>query len=152
MWRTKHGTPFSTIYGKPMNMTLTVRRTTPLQRRWVWKSEKPFNPPGTISEKCRQLFLICSAWIFISCPLMNRKHSKRFCQNHQLSKTARSTSGVRENENSRCGLCVPATAVLSWLLYYPYNPIIPCYIQTRTFHTDHQQLFLFQTRNRFLRL
>ena len=104
---------FCHVTHKTWDAILHDIRTTPLQRRWVWKSEKPFNPPGTISEKCGQLFLICSAWIFISCPLMNRKHSKRFCQNHQLSKTARSTSGVRENENSRCGLCVPATAVLS---------------------------------------
>ena len=48
---------------------------------------------------------------FYKLPLMNRKHSKKFCQNRQLSKTARSTSVARENENSRCGLCVPATAV-----------------------------------------
>ena len=130
MWRTKHGTPFSTIYGKPMSMTLTVRRTTPSQRRWGWKSEKPFNPPGTISERCGQLFSICSAWIFISYLLMNRKHSKRFCQNRQLSKTARSTSAARENENSRCGFSTPATAVLSWLF---------CHRITRLSHAAFKQ-------------
>lgn len=43
---------------------------------------------------------------------MNRKYSKRFCQNCQISQTARSTSGVRENDNSRFGLCVPVTAVI----------------------------------------
>ena len=82
------------LEAQPMSMTLTAHRTIPSQRRWVWKSEKPFNLPGTILEKCGQSFSICLAWIIISCPLMNRKHSKRFCQNRPLSKTVRSTSDL----------------------------------------------------------
>lgn len=51
MLRIKHGTPFSTTYGKPMNMTLTVRRISLLQRRWPWKSKKPSQLPGTTLQK-----------------------------------------------------------------------------------------------------
>ena len=38
-------------YGKPMSMILTARRIIPLQRRWLWKSERLFNLPGIISER-----------------------------------------------------------------------------------------------------
>ena len=94
-----------------MSMTLTAHRTIPSQRRWVWKSEKPFNLPGTILESVVQSFSICLAWIFISCPLMNRKHSKRFCQNRPLSKTVRSTSDAREMKTAVVRMDFPTTAV-----------------------------------------
>ena len=71
---TKHGTPFYTTYGKPMSMTLTARRIIPLQRRWLWKSERLFNLPGIISERCGRSFSICSALTFTSCRRMNRRY------------------------------------------------------------------------------
>lgn len=40
MSRIRHGTPFFTIYAKPMSMTLKARRISPSQRRWHWKSKR----------------------------------------------------------------------------------------------------------------
>ena len=67
-----HGTPSSMTYGNPMSMTLTARRIILLQRKLLWKSGKPFNSPGIISERCGRSFSICSALTFTNCPLMNR--------------------------------------------------------------------------------
>ena len=65
---------FSTTYGKPMSMTLTARRITPLRRKWLWKSERPFNPPGIISERYGRSFSTCSVLTFTSCRRMNRSY------------------------------------------------------------------------------
>ena len=47
---------------------------TPLQRRWLWKSERLFNLPGIISERCGRSFSICSVLTFTSCRRMNRRY------------------------------------------------------------------------------
>jgi len=94
-----------------MSMTLTAHRTIPSQRRWVWKSEKPFNLPGTILEKCGQSFSICLAWIFISCPLMNRKHSKGFVKIARYQKQSGQLPTQEKMKTAVVRMDFPTTAV-----------------------------------------
>ena len=69
MSRIRHGTPFSTIYAKPMSMTLKARRISPSQRRWHWKSKTALKSPGDhLAENLEWLFSVCRIPTFDQLP------------------------------------------------------------------------------------
>ena len=46
MSRIRHGTPFFTIYAKPMSMTLKARRISPSQKKMALEIQKALKSPG----------------------------------------------------------------------------------------------------------